>query len=161
MNYSKEMRRVTEYSTCLTSAQVPFDSYSHLLAFWINPRWDCSVTSIELGISFKHVKCVLTLEGTIFILNMDRKPYTNNSLYCIIKFLSEDNGETIKQFAQEYITLLLQGVRALWLASIMLSLEDYPFIPLAMSVHYWIFIVWFTGLQHFRVCLWIRDKISE
>lgn len=52
-------------------------------------------------------------QGTIFILNMGRKPHTNNSLYCIITFLSEDNGETIKQFAQEYITLLLQGVRAL------------------------------------------------
>lgn len=99
--------------------------------------------------------------GGILILNMDINPYTNNTLYYIITLLSEDNRETIKELVQEYITIPLQGVQALWLAGILLSLEDPPRIPLAICVRYWIFILWFTGLQQFLVCLWIREKISE
>lgn len=51
--------------------------------------------------------------GGILILNMDINPYTNNTLYYIITLLSEDNGETIKELVQEYITIPLQGVQAL------------------------------------------------
>lgn len=102
--------------------------------------------------------------GGILMLNMDINPYT--TILCItllhfITLLSEDNGETIKQLVQEYITIPLQGVQALWLAGIMLSLEEHPLIPLAICVRYWIFILLFMGLQQFLVCLWIRDKISE
>lgn len=50
--------------------------------------------------------------GGILTLNIDINPHTNSTLYCIITLTSEDNGETIKQLVQEYITFLLQGVQA-------------------------------------------------
>lgn len=65
---------------------------------------------------------------------MDSNPHANNTLYYILTLLSQDNGETIKQLVQEYITIPLQGVQALGLAGIMLSLEDHPLIPSAICV---------------------------
>lgn len=59
------MRRVTQSSTCLTSAQELCDSSWHLVASWINPGWNCCLTHIEAGISFKQVKCKLTLLGDL------------------------------------------------------------------------------------------------
>lgn len=51
--------------------------------------------------------------GGILILSMDINPYTNNAVHYNVTLLSEDNGETIKQLVQEYITIPLQGVQAL------------------------------------------------
>lgn len=97
----------------------------------------------------------------ISALSRDTNPSTNQALHYMVILLFWDKGETIKQLVHESRTIPWQGVPAPWLAGIMLSMEDHPLTPLALCVHYWIFNLWFTGLQWGLVCLWIRDKISE
>lgn len=160
MNYSEEMTRVTESSTCLTSAQALFDSSWHLETSWINPGWNCCSLTERQELTLSRWNTNRLYSG-ILVLNRDTNPSTNKALHYMVTLLFRDNGETIKQLVQESRTIPWQGVHALWLAGIMLSMEDHPLIPLAICVHYWIFNLWFTGLQWGLVCLWIRDKISE
>lgn len=86
------MSRVTESSTCLTSAQVLCDRSWH----WEQPGW--ILGGIAAWLTERQESALSRWNANW--LYRDTNPSTNSTLHYIVILLFQDNGETIKQLVQ-------------------------------------------------------------